>query len=125
MTTIRILTLTLLALSNPNAFAQSWQQSVSNAPQVQLGIRDKNGDMGDFVAEFVVIGPSGKGSSARLKVRSSEFGYVLYPADFNTPDFNPGVYRWHALVAKKPRVGGTFTIGSTGSTVVMTSEKPQ
>jgi hypothetical protein len=105
---MRLVTALFLFIASASASAQ-WQQSIS--PNVQLGIRSKNGES-SYVAEFIVTGPDGSSKSVRQRVRADDFGYVTFPEDFGSY-FSPGNYRWKARVAGKDVVGGQFTYART------------
>lgn len=106
----KALFVTSLLISTFSVFSQTWQQSTSI--EIQLGVRDKWGDK-EYVAEFIVIGPAGKVSSAKIKVETDMFGYVMFPTDFNASSAAQGNYKWRAIVDGKSVSGGSFTFEGT------------
>lgn len=95
-----------------SAHAQTWQQSSS--PQVELGIRDKHGNKGSYLAEFVVVDAKGQSVVAKLRVKEGQFGTILFPRDFKT-HFVAGKYAWTAKVDGKAVVKGQFVYETVGT----------
>ncbi|MHB9106925.1 MAG: hypothetical protein ACYDCO_07710 [Armatimonadota bacterium] len=89
----------------------TWQSSQS--PQVQLGVRDKFGEMGGYTADFVVIGPKKAKYHEYKKVGGDDWGYIIFPRDFEVWG-EPGKYTWKCLVNGKPVVEGKFRFTSSG-----------
>src|SRR5579871_2913949 len=74
----------LLAHSKPagkRPGAPTWQ--LSEAPAVQLGVRDKFGDLGGYQAQFTVTGPDKKRHQKSIQVKGDSWGMVNYPDDFD------------------------------------------
>jgi hypothetical protein len=83
----------------------AWQ--ISQSPSVQLGIREKEGQLEAYEVLFVVMGPDGNERKAHKRVESSRFGYVNFPEEFGgyAP---PGSYSWKCIVSNKVVVEGRF-----------------
>lgn len=96
----------LMLFSIPAYAAPSWQQSSSHS--VQLGIRDKFGDMRAYTAQFVVYGP-GKEYKLTQHVKQDSWGYVYFPQDF-TAISTPGHYTWQCMVNNKIVGNGEFDV---------------
>lgn len=92
--------------------SQTWQQLSS--PQIELGIRDKHGQKGSYIAEFIVVDAKGKSAIAKVRVKEGQFGTVFFPQDFKT-HFAAGKYSWSARVDGKAVIKGQFVYESLAS----------
>lgn len=84
-----------------------WQQSEANS--VQLGIRDKYGDLKSYKALFVVKDASGKEYKAEKDIKDSAWAYVYFPGDFKVYG-NTGDYTWEGIVNGKVVASGKFRL---------------
>jgi len=82
-----------------------WQQST--AINVQLGIREKFGNLKQYEASFIVTDAKGKEFKLTKKIKSDEWQFVYFPEDFNT-DGGKGIYRWKGTVNDKTVIHGKF-----------------
>jgi len=82
-----------------------WQQST--AINVQLGIREKFGNLKNYEAIFIVTDSKGKEYKLTKKIQSDEWQFVYFPEDFNT-DGGKGIYRWKGVVDGKTVIHGKF-----------------
>src|ERR1051326_5471592 len=91
---------------SPEAVSRAtWQQSESIS--VELGVRDKNNELGSFMSLFTVTDPDGSEHSARARVRNGDFSYVTFPSDFDTYE-KEGRYSWKCMVASNAVAEGAF-----------------
>ena len=106
----RICCVLALALPLVAQAAPSWQSSMST-PVIELGVRDKYGELGDYTARFEVTGPNGLKLTKDLRVKAGEFGYLTFPRDFGqgAEYAAPGHYRWRVVVDGRQVVGGRFS----------------
>ena len=84
----------------------NWQasQSVSG---VRLSIREKDGVIEPYNAQFIVTDNNGKEFKASKRVEKYIMGYVQFPNDFG--GYAPsGSYRWKCLVNDEVIVEGKF-----------------
>jgi hypothetical protein len=91
----------------------TWQYEMSS--DVELGIRDKLGDLGRYTAVFVVTAPDGEQHKATRQVVESDMGYILFPDDFKTDWDRDGKYKWQCRVDGKVVSEGAFEYKSTPS----------
>lgn len=84
----------------------AWQYSVSGS--VQIGVREKEGRIGSFTAQFIVTNPAGEQYSAQRFIGASQFGYVYFPQDFGVTVAKPGGHTWMCVVDKKIVANGQF-----------------
>lgn len=92
-----------------------WQWSES--PSVRLGVRDKNGDLGGYEAEFVVTAArTGKQWRQKIKVEGDNFGYLNFPDEFAAFDWATHATRfdWACTVRGRVVVKGKFVLATTG-----------
>jgi hypothetical protein len=76
-----------------------WQQSKSTS--IVLGVRDKYGELGSYVAVYVVTGPDKKKYRLRKQVYGTDWGYVTFPDDFGEMPSVGGMYSVDCLVDGK------------------------
>ena len=122
-----------LALAPAAAQAQTWM--VSTTAQIKLGILDKFGQLGPYVATFVVH--SEKTGKDYLLVKELDKGQsgidVLFPTEPSEPDYFkteggeaakavPGRYTWECRVGGKKAVGGRFTFPETANDVTVVGQ---
>ena len=100
-----------------SANSATWQQSFSQ--QAELGIRDKFGDAGGYIADFIVTDPNGKQYSKKIRVEDADYGIVLFPKDFGMDLMIAGKYQWKAKVNGKDVIKGQFKyeIGDNSSSL--------
>jgi len=89
----------------------TWQQLES--AQIQLGVRDKYGELDGYTADFVVIGPNKQKYHVYKKVEGDDFAVVYYPEDFQGSS-QSGKYTWKCLVNGKPVIEGKFRFTNSG-----------
>lgn len=86
-----------------------WQKS--EAINVKLGVRHKSGYLKEYKALFVAKDKLGKEYKAEISVLDDNFGYVIFPDDF---DFGlsgrkpSGNYSWKCFVNDKVVADGKF-----------------
>jgi hypothetical protein len=91
-----------------------WQWSES--PNVRIGVRDKNDDLGGYEAEFVVTAArTGKRWRQKIKVEGDNFGYLNFPEDFAAYDWASHATRfdWTCAVGGRVVVRGKFVLATT------------
>lgn len=99
---MRLLLLLLCILS----IGATWQQSQDGT--IELGVRDKFGELKNYDAEFIVKG-NGKKYQIIKHIKGDEFGTVYFPKDFKTTGI-PGKYTWKCTVNNKEVASGDFKI---------------
>ena len=92
-----------------NPSEATWQYSQS--PTVQLGVRDKMGDLGSYTAVFVVTDPEGTEHRLKKDITGDDFGYVIFPDDFSV-NAGEGEYVWKATVEDFVVNEGKFEYGT-------------
>lgn len=88
--------------AGPEVFWQS-----SQAPVIELGVRNKTGSLDKFTAVWTVREPDGTLHKATATVERDDSGDVRYPDDFNTYS-RPGRYSWKCLVDGREVATGSF-----------------
>jgi hypothetical protein len=91
-----------------------WQWS--EAPQVRIGVRDKNDDLHGYEATFVVTAErTGKRWQQTVKVEGDNFGYLNFPEDFAAYDWatNATRFNWTCTVRGRVVVRGRFVLATT------------
>ena len=91
-----------------------WQWS--EAPSVRIGVRDKNGDLHGYEANFVVTAArTGRQWRKSIKVEGDNFGYLNFPDDFAAYDWATHTTRfdWTCTVNGKVVVKGKFLLATT------------
>ena len=83
----------------------TWQSSMSVS--VQIGVRDKYGELESYKARFVVTGPDGEQYKAEKDVSGDEWGFCYFPDDFETYA-KPGKYSWECIVGGEVVINGHF-----------------
>lgn len=84
----------------------SWQQS--EALDIQLGVRDKNGAAEYYDALFVVSKKNGTEKYEKIiKVKKDDWGFVNFPSDFKD-NADDGEYEWKCFVDGKVVSFGEF-----------------
>lgn len=91
----------------PVTLCQAVNFQSSQALGVELGIRDKNGELGKYDVTFVVTAPDKKQYKKTISVEGDAFGTVRFPNDFDAYTI-PGKYSWQAVVKNKVAVRGEF-----------------
>jgi hypothetical protein len=104
-TSVAIFSLLLFVVVD-HASAQIWQQSQGQA--VALGVRDKEGTLGEYIAIFVVKGPDGREHRAQKHMPAGGFGYVHFPSDFNIGGAGVGRHQWVCVVGGHVIARGAF-----------------
>jgi len=61
--------------------ASTWQQS--EGVEAQLGVKDKFGKSGTYIATFLVKNINGQEWKKSIKISGNQWGYVLFPDDFS------------------------------------------
>jgi hypothetical protein len=106
---IKSIVLFLSLLVGANAMAEEmlpiWQNS--QGANVQIGVRDKFGALGNYVVKFVVKDGNGEEFTMEKEVTSDNWGYVSFPSDFEVYS-NPGDYTWKAYVGEEEVGEGSF-----------------
>ena len=92
---------------NGGGEAVSWQ--LSETPQMEMGVRDKFGTLGGYVATFVVRGPKQQKAKTTVHVKGDEFKSVRFPEDFPGYVETNGKFKWVCLVQGKAVVSGAFS----------------
>ncbi|HLJ56848.1 MAG TPA: hypothetical protein VKT77_17545 [Chthonomonadaceae bacterium] len=85
----------------------SWQ--LSEAPQMQMGVRDKFGTLGGYDATFTVTSARGEHTRKTVHVRGDEFKYVLFPENFPNYIEEKGRFSWTCTVRGRVVVHGAFS----------------
>ncbi|MBU4481035.1 hypothetical protein KKH59_01830 [Patescibacteria group bacterium] len=85
----------------------SWQKS--EGITVQLGVRDKNGELKKYRALFIVRDKNGKEYKLEKDVRGDVWGFVYFPEDFKVYG-EPGDYTWKCIVKGKVAASGQFRL---------------
>ena len=124
------LVLFLLLASAPAAHAQTWM--VSTNAQIKLGILDKYGQIGPYMATFVVHSEkTGKDYLLVKQLVKNQTGVdVLFPTEPSDPDYfkaesgeaaaaTPGRYTWECRVKGVKAVGGRFVFPEVGNDVTV------
>lgn len=84
----------------------SWQQS--EALNIQLGVRDKNGSAESYEAKFIVLKKNGTDKYERIiSVKKDDWGFVDFPSDFKS-SAEDGEYEWKCYVDSKVVSYGEF-----------------
>ena len=115
LTILLLITVLVLLPSDKSVARQSkekpyWQASQSVAG-IRLGIRDKDGVLDPFDAQFIVTDENGKEFKTTKRVEAFMFGYVNFPNDFG--GYAPsGNYRWKCIVDDEVVVEGKFQYSS-------------
>ncbi|HEY3352748.1 MAG TPA: hypothetical protein VGQ83_05840 [Polyangia bacterium] len=102
-----VLTSTLSVVLARNVDTVSWQKSV--AVSIELGVRDKEGQLGSYEARFVAEGPKKTLREATTRVQGDAWGSVTFPKDFKPEGYLPdGKYTWKCVVKGKVVTKGHF-----------------
>ena len=88
----------------------AWQSSES--AYARLGVRDKNGTLGEYEATFIVTGADKKQYKKAVMVKGDDWGYVTFPDDFQLSQ-RSGRFSWRCLVRGRVAVSGQFMIGTS------------
>lgn len=90
----------------------SWQ--MSEGVSVQLGVRDKYGNLGEYKATFLVKDEKGGEYKTTKIVKNDEFSFVYFPEDFKV-NAKPGLYHWRCIVNGEEIAKGRFLYETVGS----------
>jgi hypothetical protein len=85
----------------------SWQ--LSEAPQMQMGVRDKFGTLNGYDATFTVTSARGEHTKKAVHVNGSDFKYVLFPEDFPNYIEEKGRFSWTCTVRGRIVAHGAFS----------------
>lgn len=118
----------LLLATAPAAKAQTWM--VSTTAQIKLGVLDKYGQLGPYIATFIVHNErTGKDYFLVKEMVKGQTGVdVLFPTDASDPEYFkaesgeaasaiPGRYTWECRVKGVRAVGGHFNFPEVGNDI--------
>lgn len=100
---IKIILMLLLSIA-PVSANSVWQQSESHS--IQLGIRNKYGDIRKYQVNFIVEGNNKKYNVIR-EVEGDQWSFVNFPGDFKVEGI-PNKYKWYGYIGKKLIAQGAF-----------------
>jgi hypothetical protein len=104
LATFILFSLTLIAKAqNPN----TWQ--MSQTASVELGIRNSQGAVEPYEADFIVTTPDGKKFTRTIVVEGKEWGMVSFPEDFDTYP-RTGRFSWVCVVNGEKVLRGQFRL---------------
>jgi hypothetical protein len=97
----------LITINNNISLAEpSWQEA--DGAIVELGIRDKYGDLGKYTATFIINAPDGKQHKVIKNVVGSDWGEAVFPKDFGSVYLQNGNYTYKKMVGNKVVGTGSF-----------------